>query len=310
MSLLPRLQSGALLGALTPSDISLLRCPETGLPLRFDGTLREGRALSGQLTAGAVQWPVEDGLPVLYRESQVQGTDRLLRHIYDGLPRLHDPVVKTTLPLFQTGGTEEQLRSFYLDRLALQDLVPPPDRPLRILEVSVGGGANLDRVLARLPRGVDVELWGLDLSRGMLRECRRRLRRQKRRDGRDGPVRLLLGDAHHLPFGDGVFDRVFHVGGIGGFNDPARALSELARVAVPGSPLVVVDERLDPSRRHNLFHKATFRAVTFYESDPHAPVEHLPPGAVDVRDEQPSRFFYCLSFRMPQGAAVGATGAR
>jgi hypothetical protein len=76
------------------------------------------------------------------------------------------------------------------------------------------------------------------------------------------------------------------------------ALAEMARVARPGTPIVVVDEQLDPGRLHGRFHRAMFRAVTFYDRHPHCPREHLPPGATAVVEEQVSRFFYCLTFEM------------
>ena len=42
-----------------------------------------------------------------------------------------------------------------------------------------------------------------------------------------------------------------------------------------------------------------FKAVTFYDHAPEAPVRHLPVGATDVDVLQLSRFFYGLRFRMP-----------
>ena len=63
-----------------------------------------------------------------------------------------------------------------------------------------------------------------------------------------------------------------------------------------------MDEALDAERPQGLVHRAFFRAVTFYDKDPHCPVELLPEGAVDVRAEQMSRFFYCLTFRVPAAA--------
>ena len=65
------------------------------------------------------------------------------------------------------------------------------------------------------------------------------------------------------------------------------ALAELARVAKPGTPVVVSDEQLqagitDPYRR------AMFALVTFYDDDPRSPVDLVPPGAVDVRDDRSS----------------------
>lgn len=263
----------------------------------------------GGLGAGALEcggcgarWPVEDGVPRLYREAEVRGTDRLMRTIYDGLPWLHDPLTTALFPLLQRR-SEAEVRERIIARLELGALVTPPDRPLRILEVGVGAGANLPLVRRGLAQLLAkevveaVEIWGLDLSRGMLDECRAFVLRHGY-----GEVRLLLGDAHALPFGDGLFDRVFHVGGIGGYRDPGRALAEMARVAVPGTPIVVVDEQLDPGRRHGLVHRALFRALTFYDRDPHCPRELLPSGAYDVLEEQVSRYYYCLTFRQGRSA--------
>ena len=61
---------------------------------------------------------------------------------------------------------EEARRREYLSRLEIE-------RESRVLEVSVGTGANLPL----LPAGAS--LFGLDISGGMLRRCRRRARRNK-----------------------------------------------------------------------------------------------------------------------------------
>jgi ubiquinone/menaquinone biosynthesis C-methylase UbiE/uncharacterized protein YbaR (Trm112 family) len=238
-------------------------------------------------------WPIEGGLPRLYREASVRGTDRLMRLFYDGLPSLHDPLTRHLLPLLEAGGSEAALRDGYMRRIDLAALTPSPDgRPARILEIGVGAGANLPLVQRDLPRGIDAEIWGLDLSLGMLRQCQRRLQRWT------GPrVHLLAGDAHALPFADGAFDRVFHVGAMGSFHDGRRVLAEMTRVAASGTPIVVVDEQLDPGRAHRLHHRAAFRLLTFYDADPHCPVELLPPGVTDVLEEAISRFYYCLRFR-------------
>ncbi|MCA9552862.1 MAG: methyltransferase domain-containing protein [Myxococcales bacterium] len=120
-------------------------------------------------------------------------------------------------------------------------------------------------------------------------------------DGRGAEVQvnLLLADAHTLPFADMTFDRVLHVGATGSFGDPARALAEMARVARPGAPVVVVDEQLDPGRPHGLLRRAAFRAITFYERNPSCPSALLPPGVEDVQVRQISRFYYALRFRRP-----------
>jgi hypothetical protein len=73
----------------------------------------------------------------------------------------------------------------------------------------------------------------------------------------------------------------------------------MARVARPGTPIVVVDEELDPARRHSVYHRLMFWSITWYDPNPHAPVELLPRAAVDVEVTRVSRFYYCLRFRLP-----------
>ena len=285
-------------------DVALLACPSCRATLAWEGEARDGLLLDGRLRCTdhpgasprapgcAASWPVVAGLPRLHREEQVRGNDRLLRAIYDALPSLHDPLTTALTPLLQ-GVTERSGREHIMARLELDALSPGPGRPLRILEIGIGGGANVP-LLHRHLGGRPAEIWGLDLSVGMLGECRKLVRKGGYRG-----VRLLLGDGHALPFPDAVFDRVLNVGGLGGYRDPRRALAEMARVAVRGTPIVVVDEQLDRSRPQGLLHRAAFRAITFYDPDPRSPRPLLPEGATDVIDEQLARFYYCLTFRMP-----------
>src|ERR1019366_806801 len=85
-----------------------------------------------------------------------------------------------------------------------------------------------------LPPGVS--LTGIDLSPEMLANCQAKLRRW----GLQGD--LFLGNAECLPFADSSFDVVFHVGGINFFNDRAKAIREMIRVAKPGSRILIADE--------------------------------------------------------------------
>lgn len=279
-----------------PQDVRRLRCPKTHEPLVWRGSLRRGHLWNGELVTGWTRriWPVRRGRVVLYDEGEVGEIDRFMRRIYDNGAFLHDPAVALALPLFQAAGSERAFREAFVRRMDLGSLTPRPDgSPPRILEVSIGTGANLPYLTRALPPGLDVEWWGLDLSRSMLAHARRRARRM----GLD--VRTLLADAHDLPFPDHTFDRVFHVGGMNAFHDQARALAELGRVARPGTPIVVVDEQLDESLGPGLYRQLTFALATFYDDDPRSPAHLLPDDAENVRSEQISPFLYCLSFTMP-----------
>lgn len=284
-----------------PTEIDRLACPRCHGKLHFVGTVLHGHVDRGQLPCGRCgsAWRVEDGMCHLYVEDKVEGTDRMMRFIYNYFSVFHDMSVATLLPLFQVGSaniTESAFRNGYMPRMDLKSLKPRSDgQPVRILEVGIGTGANLRYVRHDLPARLPVEIWGVDLSPGMLAVLRRKLRRQC-----DTEVRLMMADAHALPFPDHSFDRVFHVGGINGFRDAKQALAEMARVAIPGTPIVVADEQLDTSQHPNLYHQAMFKMVTWYDNNPHAPVDALPEKAQDVHVDQLSLFLYSLAFRMPK----------
>lgn len=281
---------------LTRDDVGLLACPSCRGGLAFRGTCRAELLEAGALACAACgrSWPVAAGLPGLVDETQVGGLEAFMRLIYDHLAVLHDPAVQFALPVLQ-GSSATSLRDGYLARLDLGRLAAARDgSPARVLEVGVGSGANLPLLEAALPPGTDAELWGVDLSSGMLARCRTRLASSGGRR-----VRLLHADAHALPFPDASFDRVFHVGGIATYRDARRGLAEMARVARPRTPIVVVDEQLDPTREHSWLRRLAFRAITFYDPAPASPRPELPAEAVDVHEEQVSRFYYCLTFRMP-----------
>jgi ubiquinone/menaquinone biosynthesis C-methylase UbiE len=106
---------------------------------------------------------------------------------------------------------------------------------LRLLDIAIGDGVYT----SWLPE--DWSIVGVDVSIGQLRGS------QKRNAGRD--LRLILGEAESLPFEDAQFDAILSIGGFNHFNDPERALREMARVAKPGARIVVSDELPDLTER-------------------------------------------------------------
>jgi len=102
-----------------------------------------------------------------------------------------------------------------------------------LLDLGCGPGDETRRLAADLrPGGRAV---GLDLSRAMIDEARRRLA------GTDLPVEFDTGDAQALPFADATFDAcrtermLIHV------PDPRQALAEIVRVTRPGGRVGVID---------------------------------------------------------------------
>lgn len=276
------------------ADTATMACPVTGQALRWLGTNLELLLAEGSLESadGSQRWPVVDGLPRMVREGELKGTDRLSRHIHDRLPRAHRPLLRWGLPVLQGGGSEAALRGALIEALRLGELGGGGARP-RLLEVGVGEGTNLPALRAALSPGLAAELWGVDLSEVLLQRCRERWRHQPFEEH----ARLLVADAHRLPFPAGCFDRVFHMGGLGRFDDPARVLEELVRVTRPGGLVVVIGKRLDRREAPAPAVQAAFRLLTLHE--PEVDVQTLPvPAAASVElVAQVSRFFAMLVLR-------------
>ena len=143
----------------------------------------------------------------------------------------------------------------------------------RALEVSCGTGTNLPLLRERVGR--EGRVAGLDISSGMLRRCRSKMRRTRVRPG------LVLGDAARLPFEDSSFDAVLHHGGIAEFPDKQGAIAEMARVAKPGAKVVICDPGVPTDRPLRWINRLLLKLQPLYASPP--PVDLLPAEAQDVR---------------------------
>ena len=113
-----------------------------------------------------------------------------------------------------------------------------------VLDVATGTGRLPLALLRERFRG---QIVGLDLSRGMLRQARRKLAAYS------DQVSLLWHDASCLPFSDGTFDAVTCLESLEFMPHPREALAEMVRVLAPGGVLFVTNRvgyeaRLLPGR--------------------------------------------------------------
>ena len=263
-----------------PETASLLCRPGTHEPLRLasepgpDGRARE--VLVGVHSGD--RFRVRDGIPILLDESNVCGFNQRYQRFYNRIAGLYDAGIK--LFAYLAGKGEKHFRREYLRELEVQN-------GERVLEVSIGTGANLHY----LP--VKVACFGLDLSWGMLKKCQRNLKRWRLE------AELIMGNAEELPLRDESFDAVLHVGGINAFNDRAKAISEMTRVARAGTKIVIVDETAKLMESIGWIPGAR-RWLHEYGERFAAPVELVPEGMRDVDVKQIAKGnLYCLTFRKP-----------
>src|SRR5215204_3227639 len=100
----------------------------------------------------------------------------------------------------------------------------------RVLDLGIGTGVSLNFYPNR------GRIVGIDLSAGMLRECRKKIRER----GLDH-ASVFQANALELPFGDDTFDHVFISHVISVVSDPYRLVQEAQRVAKPNARIVIVN---------------------------------------------------------------------
>ena len=101
-----------------------------------------------------------------------------------------------------------------------------------VLDAGCGEGRHC---FGALERGANVV--GLDLDFASLRDASKRLRSTAREKNQVGEMNQ--GDAFHLPYRDGTFDRVICSEVMEHVHDYRAAASELARVTKPGGRVAV-----------------------------------------------------------------------
>jgi phosphatidylethanolamine/phosphatidyl-N-methylethanolamine N-methyltransferase len=105
--------------------------------------------------------------------------------------------------------------------------IKPTDR---VLDLGIGTGASLDY----FPR--HGRIFGIDLSRGMLNECVKKMKQRH-----IGHAVVFQADALRLPFADNAFDHVFISHVISVVSNPFRLVREAQRVAKPGARIVILN---------------------------------------------------------------------
>jgi ubiquinone/menaquinone biosynthesis C-methylase UbiE len=259
--------------------LALLRSPKTGETLRV-ASGRDGPAL---VSPSGESFPIHRGIPAFCSPDALGGSNRKFSVLYKVIAGFYDDIQRIVCLL--RGTTRYRYAMSYLRALEVE-----PGQS--VLETSVGTGLNFKC----LPKGV--KLLGLDLSANMLERAQENMIRW----GLDAD--LFLGNAEELPFADDSVDVVFHTGGINFFNDRAKAIREMIRVAKPGSRLLIADET--EAHAKSVYERTPLIGKFFRNRrEPiSAPVDLVPPQMRDVHVEllRDGRF-YSLTFRKPLTAA-------
>lgn len=258
-----------------PEGVARLQSPFTGDPLHVVSA--QGR--EALVSSSGERFPVRNGIPVFLKPEDLTGDNGKYNRLYETIGGFYDDTQR-----FFGAFRGLDLDSYFENYMCLLEVKPGDS----VLETSVGTGLNFKY----LPRGV--KLSGLDLSPEMLANCQANLRRWER------DADLYLGNAESLPFADSSFDVVYSVGAINFFNDRAKAIREMIRVAKPGRLLLIEDETEE-------YVKSTYQKIpftgSFYADRKQAvtvPIDLVPPEMEDIHLEMlKDGKFYAITFRKP-----------
>ena len=114
--------------------------------------------------------------------------------------------------------------------IAVLDLPPAA----RVLDLCTGTG---DLAVAAVRGGTNVSVVGVDFAGAMLRLALAKVRT----GGLASAIRLVRGDATHIPLASGSCDATTIGFGIRNVADPESALTEIARVLRPGGRLAILE---------------------------------------------------------------------
>jgi ubiquinone/menaquinone biosynthesis C-methylase UbiE len=114
----------------------------------------------------------------------------------------------------------------------------------RILDIGCGTGLFASQVLKSFPQS---QVWGMDLSDGMLRQCWQRCQ------DATGRFHLVQGDSSRLPFRDDAFDVVTCTHSFHHYPCQERVIAEMYRVLKPDGRLLIIDGDCDRLWGHLLF---------------------------------------------------------
>jgi ubiquinone/menaquinone biosynthesis C-methylase UbiE len=258
-----------------PEIVALLQSPYTSESLH-DVNEHGQEVLVSQ---SGERFPIRNGIPDFLKPEDLTGSNRKYNQLYETIGGFYDSTQKFMGALLY-GGRDH----IFLSYLRFLEIKPGDS----VLETSVGTGLNFQY----LPNGV--KLFGLDLSAEMLANCQVNLRRW------DMDAELFHGNAESLPFTDNLFDVVFHAGGINFFNDKAKAIREMIRVAKPGSRILIADETEQHVKDS---YERTPVASGYFKNRKEtvvAPIDLVPPEMQETHLETVwEGQFYVLTFRKP-----------
>lgn len=129
-----------------------------------------------------------------------------------------------------------EAHSFNIRRQRVYELLDSYNRG-KVLDIGCGPGIMVDHLINK-----GFEFFGVDISREMINEC-------KRKFGHIKSAHFSVGNIEKLQFSDSYFDVVVNMGVVEYLDDDKPAVEEMARVLKPGGIVIItLPNKLSPYR--------------------------------------------------------------
>ncbi len=184
--------------------LEVIRCPETKMPLKMENEYL--------VRKDGFKYPIIDGILSLVYPHNLIGADKDWNKFYD----LFAPFYDLSERFFGKLLLGLDVQQSWKQTISYLGLKPG----MKVLEVSPGPGVSQAFIKEAITdKG---NLVSLDLSLGMLRQCKKK---QKQLN-----TFLIQGNGSYLPFDDNSFDALFHFGSVNLYNEPEKAVKDFVRV--------------------------------------------------------------------------------
>lgn len=259
--------------------------PQSRLPLKVHVEKLQGsKILSGYFYDEKGQkFFIEDAIPHFTYPSDLNRIQKEQLEYYESLASNYDQLQNLTFEIQREN--EKKVRKEMVQSLNLKSTD-------KVLEIACGTGLDSINIVERL--GEKGELHALDISCGMLKECRKKL------SGATTNTHFVVANGSFLPYPDQYFDAIFSFGGFNVFEDPKKSLSEMVRVTKIGGRIVFGDESMPPWLKDTEFAKILIHSNPLFKYE--LPLEILPIEARNVSVKWIiGGVYYLISFDVGQG---------
>ena len=262
-----------------------LRCPVSKKELKLEIFNKVGsEIIDGVLNSECGQrYPIQNGIPNFIYPAELLLSDKESQQEYNKNAEQYDIGNQWLFDSFYED--ENSVRSQMVELLEIQP-------GSRVLDIGCGTGNDSFHIIRRIKS--EGELYVQDISPDIIEVAKRKLASSQT------PVEYFLSNASYLPFADGIFDAVFHFGGLNRFSEVGRAFAEMTRVVRHGGKVVVGDESVAPWLRKRLFGRILMKVNHLYKHKP--PLACLPENAQNVCLRWVlGNAFYVIEYRVSDG---------